>query len=103
MLYDFIDDATGETVTLPYDANLVPRIGDEIKHDGRTLRRVFCGDIASAEIARMTWGFPRASNALPKNLPGCKVDKKGRPIITSRKHERELTARHGLVPQNLDD
>lgn len=38
--------------------------------------------------------YPYTSLRLPRNLPGCPTNEKGQPIITSKKHEREIMARH---------
>lgn len=95
-IYTYIDE-DGNEIDLMKPVSKMDPIGTVIEHEGRKLTRVFCGSIDAAGIARKTWGYPRASEQLPRGLSGCKHDAKGRPIITSRKHERELTARHGLV------
>jgi len=39
--------------------------------------------------------YPYVSNRLPRNLDGCKTDTAGKPVIMSKKHEREVMARGG--------
>ncbi|MGD9631424.1 MAG: hypothetical protein AB7V18_19465 [Pyrinomonadaceae bacterium] len=39
--------------------------------------------------------YPYVSNRLPRNLEGCKTDHNGKPVVMSKKHEREIMAKHG--------
>ena len=50
----------------------------------------------SRGIASTTHGYPYTAKSLPRNIEGATSNSKGQPIITSRKHEREVQARHGL-------
>jgi len=96
-LYVFQDLESGETIELPFAMKTAPRIGEDYLHNGRMYRRIVAPSQVSAGVARATHGYPYASRSLPPGTPGAKHDAKGRPIITSRRHEREFAARHGLV------
>ena len=95
MLYTFKNEATGELVDLPYSSDSVPRIGEEIQHEGQTLVRVFSGLINSEAVARVTHQYPFVSRSMPKGSVPDSCDKEGRPVIRSRAHEREVFARTG--------
>lgn len=41
--------------------------------------------------------YPYVSNRLPRNLEGCKTDTNGKPVIMSKRHEREIASRHGYA------
>jgi hypothetical protein len=51
---------------------------------------------ATAKLANDIRGYPYVSSRLPRDLPGCKHDSLGKPIIMSKRHEREVMARHNL-------
>ena len=53
-----------------------------------------CG--ATAALKTDIRKYPYVSSRLPKNLAGCDCDKYGKPVITSKSHEREVMARHNL-------
>lgn len=90
----------GETIERFYEMSKAPA---RIKVRGKTFAKVISGGVVNGrQISTATWGYPRVSNQLPKWLAGCKHDKKGRPIITSQRHERQLTSRHGLVKADLE-
>lgn len=94
MIYDFVNDITGKTVELHYSMANVPSIGEVIEHEGEKLRRISCCQI-DAGMAAKVHGYPYVSSALPRNLEGCGTNGQGKPIVTSRNHERELRSRHG--------
>lgn len=88
----------GETIERFYRMKDAPPIGTEIIVDGKTYRRVFCAEVGTAQVARVTHKYPFVSESLPRhvNLP-CKRDHKGRQIIASQRQEREVLARAGYV------
>lgn len=97
MLYVFQDDVTGQVVDLPFPAGTAPKIGKVIQRDGRRLRRIFSGHLATAHIARITHGYPHRSRSIPKWLPGCPHAKNGDTILRSQAHERSVLDRIGYV------
>lgn len=94
MLYSFTNPQ-GETVELQYSMKDVPSIGETVLVDGEVMTRV-CSEFV-IDDAHNRNQFPYLSNSLPRNLAGAKCDAKGRPIITSKKNEREIMARHDYV------
>lgn len=48
-----------------------------------------------ADVKNVVHKYPYASNVLPRKLPGCEHDAKGKPIIQNRQHERNICARYG--------
>jgi len=92
-IYEFICDQTGEKVERFYKMGAAP---EWFLRDGLHFRRNW-GSIqgVSAQVAAAQQ-YPYESNRLPRNLKGCPTSKKGKPIITSQIHEREVMARHNL-------
>ena len=98
--YEFRTDE-GEIVELYFTMAKVPGIGKIIRHNGRSLKRVF-GGVRGEHITNQHSKYPYLSHSHTPWLPGCETAKdprsgKLKPIIRSRQHERELMARHGLV------
>ena len=94
MIYDFVNDTTGKTVELHYSMADVPSIGEIIEHEGERLRRI-AGCQIDAGIDAKVHGYPYVSSSLPRNLKGCDTNRQGKPIVKSRRHEREVISRHG--------
>jgi len=94
VIYDFVNDITGKTVELHYSMANVPSIGEVIEHEGEKLRRK-AGCQIDAGIDAKVHGYPYVSSSLPRNLEGCDTNRQGKPIVTSRRHEREVISRHG--------
>jgi len=94
VIYDFVNDTTGKTVELHYSMADVPSIGEIIEHEGERLRRI-AGCQIDAGIDAKVHGYPYVSSSLPRNLKGCDTNRQGKPIVTSRRHEREVISRHG--------
>jgi hypothetical protein len=96
-LYPFIDEATGETVELMYSMSEAPSIGTTVEVDGRVLMRV----VADYQIDPATnrSQYPYVSSSLPRNLEGCTTNSQGKPVIMSRRHEREVMSRHGYAKE----
>ena len=94
-IYPCIDVHSGEEVEVHRPMSAAPRIGQEFPFEGRIVRRVASCHVHEG-VAAMVHGYPYTSNSLPRNLGGCSTDSAGRPIVRSRRHERELMARHGL-------
>lgn len=84
----------GQQVEKMFPVSDAPRIGDIIDIDGNKCRRVASFMLDGAGIQRKTHQYPFVSNSLPKNLrvDGEKVatDNRGRPIIRSQQHERNI-------------
>ncbi len=71
---------------------------------GRPVVRQFTPPMLTGIEAR-TDGYPRLSNSLPTTIRGVKLvadPKSGRlkPLITSRRHEREVMAKNDLVRES---
>lgn len=100
MIYAF-ENAQGDTVDMYFPAGQAPKIGEVIVVDGEPLRRVAHFHLDTGGIARKTHQYPFVSQSLPK---GCSPDSevksgpgKGKPIIKSQAHEREVLAKTGYV------
>ena len=95
MIYVFQDVESGETLDLDFPLGKAPKIGKVIKRDGRRLRRIASCYLAVAQISRGVWGWPFRSESLPRGCCPESQDVKGRAIIKSQAHEREVLARTG--------
>ena len=95
MLYVFQDEQIGELVDLDFPSGKAPKIGKIIKRDGRRLRRIASCYLAVAQISRGVWGWPFRSESVRRGCCPERQDAKGRPIIKSQAHEREVLARTG--------
>lgn len=91
MLYPF-QKPDGTVIEASFPMVNAPRIGDYVTIDGERCRRVASTTQVGVNPSAT---YPYVSSQLPRNLSGCKVDRLGKPIITSRRHEREIEARHG--------
>jgi hypothetical protein len=92
--YDFVNER-GEPVEAFYPMSGVPSIGATVEHPdhGRITRVAMAAQVSPNHC---TGTFPVVSHSLPRGLEGAPHDHRGRPIILSRRHERELCARHDL-------
>jgi len=72
-----------------------PPIGTLVCKEGVWFRRVVSPSQVSAGVHAVVHQYPYTSSVLPKGLPGCRLDKKRKPIIRSRAHEREVCAQYG--------
>ncbi len=54
-------------------------------------------DLGAAAKARFDSMYPYVSRRLPRNMPGCRLNEKGQPVIESRQHERRIMAEHGYI------
>jgi hypothetical protein len=91
--YEF-QTSEGTIIELFFHMREVPAIGATVNHDlfGAVTR---IASAAQVSTNFTTGTYPYASNALPRNLPGCRTDSRGRPIIESRRHERNVASEHG--------
>ena len=96
-IYLFVDVESGETEDLFFNSDQAPSIGDEVQQGDKTLRRVPSFVLDTAGIARKTHKYPYVSRALPRNIRGCEVNKKGQPIIKSQAHERNVASEHNMA------
>lgn len=82
-----------------FSSDDVPSIGDQVMIDGKLCTRMASFIIDSAGIGRKTHKYPYVSRSLCRNIEGCNTNKKGQPIITSQRHEREVAARHDMAKE----
>ncbi len=95
-MYDFKRESDGKVVEIFYSMSTVPSIGKVVTIEGEDYTRLVSDYQVSAEVETITHKYPYVSRSMPKNLAGCETNKKGQPIITSRRHEREIMGRYGL-------
>lgn len=64
---------------------------------GRVCTRAFSAENKGVNAEKLTADsqYPYVSKRLPRCLEGCMTNDKGQPVIESRRHEREIMARHG--------
>jgi hypothetical protein len=91
--YSFIDESTGESCELVFAMKDAPSIGTTVEVDGKQFVRVVSDYQVDPGTNRSQ--YPYVSNSLPRRLDGCKTDRHGKPIIESRRHERNVMAQHG--------
>lgn len=85
----------GSKVDLLFSMFDAPSIGTTIERDGKRLTRL--ASDAQIDPAHNRHQYPYVSQALPRGLPGAPHNRLGQPIVKSKRHERELMARHGYV------
>ena len=95
-MYDFKRESDGKVVEIFNSMSTVPSIGKVVTIEGEDYTRLVSDYQVSAEVETITHKYPYVSRSMPKNLAGCETNKKGQPIITSRRHEREIMGRYGL-------
>ena len=93
MKYEFYDPS-GNVVEIDFPMREAPSIGDIIVRDGVELVRV--PSMVQVDPATNRSQYPYVSTALPRRLQGCKTNRQGKPVIMSKRHEREVMARHGF-------
>lgn len=103
-LYSFAA-TDGSRTDIFYRMADAPSIGTEVLVDGKPFKRVFCGLIGDGTMAQHAL-YPYVSNSLSPNIRGAKKVReklkgnKGwtreKPLIRSRKHEREVQAMNDL-------
>ena len=98
-IYEFVNVETGDKEDVFFHSSNAPSIGDQIEHEGRTLRRSPSFILDSAVIARKTHQYPYVSRTLPRNIRGCEVNKMGQPIIKSQAHERNVASELNMAKE----
>jgi hypothetical protein len=93
MIYEFRDES-GNVVEITMSMREAPPIGSIINLDGRQLTRIVSDVQVDAGANRSQ--YPYVSNALPRNLEGCGTTRDGKPIVMSKRHERNIMAQHGF-------
>lgn len=93
MTYEFIDE-TGNVVEIAMSMRDAPSIGSIITHEGRQLTRI--ASSMQVDPGTNRHQYPYVSSSLPRRLEGCKTNRQGKPVIMSKRHEREIMARHGF-------
>jgi hypothetical protein len=91
--YAFIDESTGKSCELVFAMKDAPPIGATVEVDGKRLVRVVSDFQVDPATNRSQ--YPYVSSSLPRRLAGCKTNSQGKPIIESRRHERNVMAQHG--------
>ena len=94
-IYAF-EDQNGVEHELFFNSSEVPKIGDTVEGDVKTLTRVPSFVLDAAGISRKTHQYPYVSRSLPRNLEGADCNKQGQPIIRSQAHERDVASRHDM-------
>lgn len=89
-------DEFGAKHELHFSSEDAPRIGDKILKKQHILVRVPSFHIDTAGISRKTHKYPYVSHQLCRKIEGAESNKKGKPVIRSQSHEREIMARHDL-------
>ncbi len=95
-MYEFSRESDGKIVEFHFRMADAPPIGSLIERDGERFTRLVSDSQVSAEVEVVTHKYPYVSRKMPRNLPGCETNKNGQPIISSRRHEREIMNRYGL-------
>ena len=95
--YSFIDESTGECIELTYSMRDAPAIGTTVEVDGKRLTRVVSEFQVDPATNRSQ--YPYVSNSLPRGLAGCRTNSQGKPVIMSRRHERNVMAQHGYAKE----
>lgn len=96
-IYEYMDVNTGEIIELFKPVSKCDSIGSEIHHDGRTLRRLVGDSQISAGVETVVQKYPYTSLQHCRRMEGAGAyTKDGKPIITSRRNEREFMAMHNL-------
>lgn len=93
MKYEFLDDS-GDVVELDLPMREAPSIGSEIVIDGRRLVRI--ASMMQVDPGTNRHRYPYVSHALPRRLPGCSTTREGKPIVMSKRHERNIMSQHGF-------
>ena len=93
MRYEFLD-TEGNVVEIDMRMSEAPSIGSIITHEGKTLTRI--ASTPQVDPGTNRHQYPYVSTALPRGLDGCKTTRQGKPVIMSKRHEREVMARHGF-------
>ena len=89
MIYEYFNRKTDERIERNFPMGKYP---DTVKHNGQTFKRIISVPQISADVKNVVHKYPYVSSALPKKLPGCEHTKDGKPIITSRQHERNIAS-----------
>lgn len=93
-LYPFINES-GDVAEFFFSMKDAPSIGTTVEiEDGKWIR--IASDF-TVDPGSNRYQYPYVSSALPRNLPGCKTTKTGKPVIMSRRHERNIASMHGYT------
>lgn len=94
MKYEF-EDPDGNVVEIDLRMAEAPPIGGIIERDGRSLRRI--ASLPQVDPGTNRGQYPYVSHSLPRRLAGCRTTRQGKPIIESKRHERNVMAQHGYA------
>jgi hypothetical protein len=92
-IYPFKNEVTGEIKEVIYSMTDAPSIGTTVLFDGIGYVRISSDFTVDDGFNR--YQYPYVSNSLPRKLNGCDLTAAGKPIIMSRRHERNIASMHG--------
>lgn len=95
MIYEF-EDPNGQIIEISFSMACAPVIGSIISHNGMDLRRVVSASV-QVDPGTCRGQYPYVSHSLPRGLDGCKVTRDNKPIVMSKRHERNIMAQHGYA------
>lgn len=93
-LYPFVNES-GDVAEFVFTMSQAPSIGATVQIDGVGWTRI-ASDF-QVDPGTNRYQYPYVSSALPRKLEGCPTTKSGKPVIMSRRHERNIAARHGYA------
>jgi hypothetical protein len=89
-LYDFLNEATGETAEFHFPMSMVPSIGQVVQLNNQPHRRLPSDH--QFNDARPSQRFPVKSRVLPDRMEGFKHHADGSTIVRNKKDVAELKA-----------
>lgn len=92
-LYPFKHEVTGEVLEVTYSMSDAPSIGTTVLLNGVEYVRIASDFQVDDGFNR--YQYPYVSNSLPRKLSGCDLTAAGKPIIMSRRHEKNIASMHG--------
>lgn len=95
MRYEF-QAQDGEIIERDYPMKDAPPFGTIIEVNGKKYERVVSASV-QVDTRFTQWTYPIVSNALPRKIPGCQHDSKGRPIIENARHHERIAKDYGMV------
>jgi hypothetical protein len=96
-MYEFQLVGGTEVVERHFRMSEAPDLGAPLVINGKTYRRIVSIPQIDADVQNRVHGYPHVSHTLPRNVGDCEHDSRGRPIIRSRLHEKEVCAQTGRI------
>ncbi len=91
-VYEYRCNKTGDMIERSF--GMAQAKPERIKERGLTYDRIY-GAAPATDAINAGNKYPYVSSRLPLRLEGCPHNEKGKTVITSAKHEREVMAKHG--------